>query len=189
MRTEIVLVRHALSVQPSENGPAEFSRPLTPEGLHQADELVDPLSALRPAAIWSSPYLRAVQTVLPTAQALGLSLRKHEDLREWEDGLAFTNDWISHYEQSWADPSMTRPGGESLEQVTARAVRVIRTLAASFPGQLVLAAGHGTLITRALYGFGAPTDWTFAQRMPLPAIYRLQFADPSAMPAITGPHL
>jgi 2,3-bisphosphoglycerate-dependent phosphoglycerate mutase len=189
MRTDIVLVRHAQAVLPSEDGPDELTRPLTPDGLLQAVELVDALIDLRPVAIWSSPHLRAVQTVQPTAQALGLSLRRHEDLREWEDGLAFTTTWVPHYEQSWADPSMTRPGGESLEHVTLRAVRVIRTIATAYPGQLVVAAGHGTLISRALCGLGCPVNFAFARLMPMPAIYCLSFADPSARPTITGPCL
>jgi 2,3-bisphosphoglycerate-dependent phosphoglycerate mutase len=49
----------------------------------------------------------------------------------------------------------------------------------------VLAAAHGTFISRALSGFGMPTDWTFWQRMPMPAIYRLRFTDPHTQPAIT----
>jgi 2,3-bisphosphoglycerate-dependent phosphoglycerate mutase len=50
----------------------------------------------------------------------------------------------------------------------------------------VLAATHGTFISRALFGFGMLADWTFWQRMPMPAIYRLRFTDPHTHPAILG---
>jgi 2,3-bisphosphoglycerate-dependent phosphoglycerate mutase len=147
---------------------------------------VETLTELRPVAVWSSPYRRAVQTVEPAAQALGLPVRTRWELREWDDGLPFTDDWEPRYADSWADPSYARPEGESLDQLTVRAVDAVRALARQHRGRVVLAAGHGTFISRALAGFGQPVDRAFCQRMPLPAIYRLRFADPAAGPAVTG---
>jgi 2,3-bisphosphoglycerate-dependent phosphoglycerate mutase len=183
--TELVLVRHARSVPPTADGPDELTRPLTPEGLRQADELVPLLTELRPTTLWSSPYLRAVQTVRPTAAALGLPVHTHGRLREWDDGLAYTDDWAPHCAHSWADPSYARPGGESLEQLRTRAVDTLRTIAHHNQGQAVLIAGHGTFICQALIGFGRPTDQTAAQRMPMPAIYRLRFTDLTAEPEVS----
>jgi 2,3-bisphosphoglycerate-dependent phosphoglycerate mutase len=185
--TEIVLVRHALSVPRTADGPGEFTRPLTPDGLRQAYELVDALTEPSPATVWSSPYRRAIQTVQPTAEALGLPVHTHRELREWDDGLAYTDDWEPHYDESWANPSYARPGGESLEQLRTRAVNTLRTLAHHNHGQIVLAASHGTFIAQALSGFGMPIDWADAQRMPMPAIYRLRFTDLSADPEVAGP--
>ena len=175
MLTEVVLVRHALSVTPTAGGPDNVARPLAPEGLRQAAALVDDLCAPAPAAVWSSPYLRAVQTVEPTARALGLMVRTAPDLREWDDGYAFVEDWVSHCERSWADPSLAQPGGESLDGLTVRAVGAVRRLAGQYPGQRVLVGSHGTFVGRALCGFGAPVDWPFLRAMPMPAIYRLRF--------------
>lgn len=186
MHTDVVLVRHALSIPPAADGPDELTRPLAGGGLQQALELVETLTRLQPVAVWSSPYRRAIQTVEPTAQALGLPVRTRWELREWDDGLPYTDDWEPHYAQSWADPSYSRPEGESLNQLTVRAVDAVRALAHENRGRLVLAAGHGTFISRALSGFGMPADWTSWQRMPMPAIYRLRFADPSTNPAVTG---
>ena len=185
MHTDVVLVRHALSVPPTADGPDEFTRPLARDGLQQALELVETLTEPRPVAVWSSPYRRAIQTVEPTARALGLTVRTRWELREWDDGLPYTDDWEPHYAQSWADPRYARPGGESLDHLTVRAVGAVRALAQENRGRLVLAAGHGTFIARALSGFGVPVDWTFWQRMPMPAVYRLRFADPSTNPAVT----
>lgn len=189
MDTEIVLVRHALSVQPTADGPDELTRPLTPAGLRQARDLVGALVEPRPVAVWSSPYRRAVQTVRPTAQALGLSVRPCWNLREWEDGLPYTTDWEPHYERSWADPSFARPDGESLDQVAVRAVAAVRALATAHPGRRVVAATHSTFVTRALCGFGVVVDWAFERRMPMPAAYRFRFADPGSPPMVSGPYL
>jgi len=186
--TDVVLVRHALPVPRTADGPDEGARPLASEGLVQARQLVAVLSEPRPAAIWSSPYRRAVQRVEPTARALGLPVRTRWELREWDDGLPYTDDWEPHYARSWAEPSFARPGGESMDQIADRAARAIRALAREHPGDRVLVAGHGTFIARGLAGLGVPVDAEFWRRMPMPAVFRLRFADPDAGPAVTeGP--
>ncbi|GLY94985.1 histidine phosphatase family protein [Actinoplanes sp. NBRC 103695] len=185
--TEVVLVRHALPVLRSADGPDELTRPLTAEGMRQAAELVATLTEPRPAAIWSSPHRRAIQTVQPAADALGLPVRTRWELREWDDGLPFTEDWEPHYAASWANLSFARPGGESLDQLSARAVDAVLTIVDRHRGQLVLVAGHGHLISRILAGFGLAVDYTFARRMPMPAIYRLRFTGRSAVPGMSGP--
>jgi 2,3-bisphosphoglycerate-dependent phosphoglycerate mutase len=165
---EIILVRHAESVIPTPDGPDEFHRPLTSHGHAQAAQLVSELAAFKPDRIVASPYLRAVQTVQPLATALGLVVDTDHSLREWDSGLEPTPDYARHYAASWADPSFARPGGESLHQLTERAVSVLRT----FTGTVVIGS-HGTFVARALAGFGVPVDWPFSNAMPMPAIYRI----------------
>jgi 2,3-bisphosphoglycerate-dependent phosphoglycerate mutase len=174
----IVLVRHAESVHPTPGGPDEYHRPLTETGLAQAEELVAELAALQPDRILASPYLRAVQTVAPLAKALGLPVDTDHALREWDSGLEPTGDWARHYEASWADPDFARPGGESLNQLTARATAALSSLTGT-----VVIGSHGTFVARALSGFGVTTDWPFSNAMPMPAIYRI------ADTGITGPGL
>ena len=187
MRTEVVLVRHATSVAPTAHGPDEHQRTLTAQGLLEAAELAEMLCALRPAAVWSSPYRRAVQTVEPAARALDLDVQTSGELREWDDGLPFTLDWVPHYEHSWADPAFARAGGESLDQLTRRAVHAIRALAARYRGECVLVGSHGTFVSRGLCGFGLPVSWPFPRTMPMPAIYRLRFGGHREQPVVTGP--
>jgi 2,3-bisphosphoglycerate-dependent phosphoglycerate mutase len=181
---EVILVRHAKSVA---DGSDDFTRPLSPEGLVQAQDLTAVLAP--PAAVWSSPYLRAIQTVEPTARSRGLPVRTSHELREWDDGLPFVDDWLTHYERSWADPAFTRPGGESLHDLSVRAVAAIRAVAMSGAGSPMLVASHGMFVTWALRGFGAPVGRPFWHAMPMPAIFRLRFPDPRAMPALSGPGL
>jgi 2,3-bisphosphoglycerate-dependent phosphoglycerate mutase len=175
--TDVILVRHATAVPRTADGPDERTRPLTGNGRRQAQAIVETLSAVRPVAVYSSPYLRAVQTVEPTAAALHLPILARQDLKEWEDGLPYTEEWEPHYARNWADTAYARPSGESLDQVTARALRTIHGLADEHVGQVILAAGHGTFITRALAGFGISVDWAFAQRMDSPSLYRIRFTD------------
>lgn len=173
----MVLVRHATSVVPEPSGPDDFHRGLTRRGRAQAERLVAELVATRPVAVVSSPYLRAVQTVTPTARTLGLPVSTDLALREWDSGLAPRPDFADHYARSWADPDLARPGAESLTQLSERAVTTLRSLAAEFGGAPVVIGSHGTFLSRALAGFGVMVDWPFSQAMPMPAIYRLKLSD------------
>lgn len=189
MRTEVILVRHAASVVPTADGPDELHRPLTAVGLRQAAELAEVLVAMQPASVWSSPYLRAVQTVEPAARLLDLEVQTHWELREWDHGFGFTRDWMPHYVQSLADLTFTRPDGESLQQLTNRAVDGVLTLVKQYPGKLVLLGSHGTFVSRALAGFGVAVNLPFSRDMPMPALYRLSFDGTAPMPTVTGPGL
>jgi len=171
---DIVLVRHAQPFVPTPGGPDEYHRSLTEDGLAAAERLVELLAEPVPAAIVSSPYLRAVQTVAPLARALGLPIHTDHTLREWDHGLEPTPDYARHFAASWADPAFARPGGESLQAPTDRAVAALTAVAHEYPGRTVVVGSHGTFIAQALVGFEwADVDWSFARNMSMPAIYRV----------------
>ncbi|WP_447007220.1 histidine phosphatase family protein [Saccharothrix isguenensis] len=188
MRAELILVRHAEPLLPSPGGPDDYHRQLTEVGIAQAERLIDGLVQTMPSVIASSPYLRAMQTVEPTARATGMTIQTHHDLREWDSGLEPTPDYARHYAESWADPHSARPDGESLQQLTDRATAVLRSLARQHPNGTVIVGSHGTFICRALVGFGFATiDWPFSHGMPMPAIYHIHFTDRGIR--ATGPGL
>ncbi|MCM3886830.1 histidine phosphatase family protein [Frankia sp. R82] len=186
---DLLLVRHAVSVAPTRDGPDEYRRPLTGRGCEQADALVGVLGGCGASRVVSSPYLRAVQTVEPTARALGLPVERREELREWRSGLAPTRDWQAHYERSWARPGTAIGAGETLDELTNRARNAVRRLVGSAaPTATILAATHGTWIARALLGCGLAIDCACWLSMPTPAIYTLSFDGPDLRRAL-GPGL
>ncbi|MBL7492929.1 histidine phosphatase family protein [Frankia sp. AgB1.9] len=185
----LVLVRHALSVRPTLDGPDDHHRPLTEAGHEQAVALTAALVGFGASQVVSSPYLRAVQTIEPTAQALGLPVHHRDDLREWRSGLTPTPDWQAHYKQSWTQPDLAIGTGETLTDLTKRARNAARDLVASAaPMTATLAATHGTWIARALLALGLSIDCTFWLSMPMPAIYKLSFDGPHLHSAV-GPGL
>ncbi|MBF6338631.1 histidine phosphatase family protein [Nocardia abscessus] len=178
MRSTILLVRHAQPFIPHPGGPDDYERSLTEEGEHQAQRLVTELAAADPAAIYSSPFLRAVRTVAPLGRFTGLPIETDNELREWDSGIGPTPEYARHYSASWAEPSSARPGGESLRQLSDRATAVLRTLARRHRGRTIVIGSHGTFISRALVGFGRrDVGWAFQREMPMPAVYRLDFED------------
>ncbi|WP_181771646.1 histidine phosphatase family protein [Amycolatopsis pittospori] len=173
MNCEIVLVRHAESVPPTPGEPDDPDRPLTAAGAAAAERLAQELVALKPTAVVSSPYARAIQTVAPAALRAGLEVTTRWDLREWDSGLEPTPDYARHYARSWAEPDFARPGGESLRELTARATAVVEQLAAEHPGGVVLVGSHGTFVSRLLAGVRQGIDWPFSRDMPMPAVFPL----------------
>ncbi|MCJ7580373.1 MAG: histidine phosphatase family protein [Candidatus Aminicenantes bacterium] len=71
--TTLFLVRHAEKVQDGSDDPV-----LTPEGEKRADELLYILKHVKLDAIYSTPYKRTQQTVLPTAEGKNLKIQYYK---------------------------------------------------------------------------------------------------------------
>lgn len=171
--TRIVFVRHAQSVRPRLGEPDDDQRPLRADGLVQAEELVERLAAYAPAAVLSSPQLRAVQTVRPTADALGLAVTTWAELREWESGLVPSAEFVTQYGYSWANPGFAYGSGESLDALAVRVRKALTRIAAEYPDATVLVGSHGMFVSRALIAAGHHADFESLGAMPMPAIYEV----------------
>jgi 8-oxo-dGTP diphosphatase len=75
-------VRHAKAGSRSHWTHDDRLRPLSQKGLMQAEGLVTVLAGFPISVVFSSPYLRCVQTVEPLARARGLEVRQSPDLAE-----------------------------------------------------------------------------------------------------------
>jgi broad specificity phosphatase PhoE len=138
---EVVLVRH---------GETEWSRdgrhtgrtdlPLTEVGERQARALGEVLRGREFALVMSSPLTRA----LSTARLAGFDPELHDDLAEWDygeyDGL--TTPEIREQIPDWTIWGYGALGGESVEQLAARADRVIEKLLGVEGDVLVFSHGH-----------------------------------------------
>jgi 2,3-bisphosphoglycerate-dependent phosphoglycerate mutase len=144
----IVLVRHAESA-PDKSIP-EPEWPLSEKGRGQAIELVPRLAAFAPTAIYSSPYPRAVHTVQPLADHLGLKIATHADLRERKLSGQLLPDWLQHVERGWADLSYRVDGGESGAQCQERVLAVLRDVAGRHSQGSVIISSHGNALGLAL---------------------------------------
>jgi broad specificity phosphatase PhoE len=84
----VLLVRHAVAMRRRDWTEADHLRPLTPKGIAQAEGLVDLLGTFDVTRIFSSPYVRCVQTVQPLAAKLGVAVEEIEELAEGADDAA-----------------------------------------------------------------------------------------------------
>ena len=66
-------------------GDDDTQRPLTKAGRRQAEALADRLADAGVKTLWSSPYVRCVQSLEPLAERLGLPIETDERLAEGTD--------------------------------------------------------------------------------------------------------
>jgi len=76
------VVRHAKSGSRSHWSGDDRLRPLTNKGQNQAEALVQILEPFPISAVFSSPFLRCIQTVQPLAKALKLPIKQTPALGE-----------------------------------------------------------------------------------------------------------
>ena len=148
MTRTIYLVRHC------DASGQEPDAELTAEGRVQAEELADFLKELNVKRIVSSPFTRAVQSVKPAAERLGLDIRTDERLQERVLGSGEMPDWLEKLEESFMDSNVKLSGGESGLEAQDRAAEVI---ADATDGTVIVT--HGNLMALMLqsadpaYGF------------------------------------
>jgi broad specificity phosphatase PhoE len=140
---EVYLVRHG-ETQWSRSGQHTGTTdiPLTANGREVARRLGDKLRELHFAAVWSSPMSRSIDT----ARLAGFEheVRINDDLKEWDYGEyeGLTTPQIREKNPGWFLFRDGAPGGESPEQVGARADRVIPEIRAVDGDVLIFAHGH-----------------------------------------------
>lgn len=144
MPGELWLVRHG-ETDWSRSGQhtSRTDLPLTEEGERRAAALGALLNARRFALVLASPMRRALET----CKIAGFTPEVTEDLREWDYGRyeGLTTPEIQKQSPGWTIfTGHAPPDGETIEQVSARADRVIaRALEAS--GDVAL-FGHGHML-------------------------------------------
>jgi broad specificity phosphatase PhoE len=138
---EVVVVRH---------GETEWSRdlrhtgctdvPLTETGEREARRVGEALRGRSFAAVWSSPLRRAADT----ARLAGFEPELRHDLAEWDYGDYEGRRTVEIREEvpDWTIWRYGAPGGESVEEVGARADRVVEELRRLEGDALVFGHGH-----------------------------------------------
>lgn len=173
--TEIYLIRHCEAV-PDKLLP-ESEWPLSAEGVLQATALVDELGGTGIQAVYSSPYVRAVDTAKPLASLLGCEIGFESDLRERKLSGELIDDWLQQLEQTWIDFDYKLEGGESSRECQKRVVAVLRKLAKANAGEKIALSSHGNAI--ALFLNSVDQDFAFDQwrQMKNPDVFHVIYED------------
>ena len=150
--TTLYLVRHGES---EANAAGVFAgqtdSPLTPKGREQAKVVAQALRPIHFDRIVASTLSRTKDTAAEIAAGRNVRVELFDDLKEIDLGAAAGKPFdevrgLPGYE---TDGFHQWPGGESLDQVVARAMRVIDRLVAESPGKTICIVGHGG-VTRIL---------------------------------------
>lgn len=123
--------------------------PLNQTGIAQAELAAQALDASEWDVVLTSPLSRARDTASIVIATTGLPEAVVEPLLlERSFGEA---EGLNHDEWRAAYPDSNEvPGGESIEVLEARVLRLLDELLVNFAGQRVLAVSHGALIRKAL---------------------------------------
>ncbi|CAA9230318.1 MAG: Fructose-1,6-bisphosphatase, Mycobacterial type SUP1; Sugar phosphatase SUP1 [uncultured Corynebacteriales bacterium] len=143
---ELCVVRH---------GETEWSRsgrhtsvtdvPLTAMGERQARALTPLLAGVCPATVFTSPRSRARRTAELAGLTESCTVEVLDDLAEWAYGEyeGVTTPQIRTTDPDWTVWTGHTPGGETAEQVGARADRVLDRVRAALATGPVVTVGHG----------------------------------------------
>jgi 2,3-bisphosphoglycerate-dependent phosphoglycerate mutase len=146
--------------------------PLTEEGFKQTEELAGFFTDKKIKRIISSPFKRAIQSIEPTAQKLGVEVEHEDRLAERVLSTEPLEDWMDKLAASYREMELKFPGGESSQEATNRALEVIEQLKAGGTENTIIVT-HGNLMSLILkfydddFGYG---DW---KRLSNPDVYLL----------------
>ena len=166
----IVLARHG-HTDAGERCVGRTSLPLSATGQEQASHLAEVLAGAGFVRLCSSPSLRAVDTLVPLADRLGMVPDRIPGLDEIDmgawDGLPF-KEIRARYPEEYAARAenfgdFRTPGGESFNDVADRAMDALARLAAG--PQPLFAVTHAGVIRAVLCrSTGCPMDELFRFR-------------------------
>lgn len=172
-KTVVYLLRQAETLP--EEGMKNEEWALSEEGKLQARDLAFKLNDLGIGVIYSSPLKRAISTVEPLAEKLGLPIMLEEGFRE----LIATRDLLSPVEfqeltqKMWDDLTYSEKGAESMRECQLRFMQALNKIAKEHVGETILVCTHGTPLGAVLKvmdeSFGYD-EWT---KIKMPDVYKL----------------
>ncbi|MEM7365563.1 MAG: histidine phosphatase family protein [Pseudomonadota bacterium] len=170
--TKVLLIRHAESA-PNPDLP-EPEWPLSPEGERQAQALAETLNV---DCLYASPYGRAIGTLSPAAERLGLSIETVQDLRERKLAGELLKDWRASLQRSWEDFDVALPGGESSRTCQTRVVNALKEIVQANEGRTIAAASHGNAIALFLNHLNPDFGFDQWEAMQNPHVFELAYAN------------
>ncbi len=174
MKTTVYFVRHAQSDNSVKD---EMTRPLTEKGMQDRMLACAYLKDKKIDAVYSSPYLRAVTTVQPLAEHLGLPICTEPAFRERATGdTAGIEDFAK---RQWEDKGFAAPGGESFQEVQSRVGMAFMALNAKHRGESYVVGCHGMMLGTVVNYFDKRFDYAaFSEvRNLMPWIIEIEFED------------
>jgi broad specificity phosphatase PhoE len=172
--TELILARHGeteWNVEEVFRGRIDVE--LNQNGIKQAELLAEYLSELKIEAVYSSPLKRALKTAEAVARRHRLRVEANPGLNDCDFGqwqglsLREVKDKYKKLYEQWAEsPQLVKiPGGESLDEVRERALKVVNGVIAKHSGAVVLVAHRvvNKVLICALLGLDNSHFWNIRQ--------------------------
>lgn len=148
--THVYFVRHA---EPNYANHDDALRELAPKGLADRALAAGYLRDKGVDAVLSSPYKRAVDTVAPLAEMLGLAVETVDGFRERKVDSVWIEDFDGFVRRQWADFSYKLSDGESLGEAQGRNLEALDGVLERFAGRTVAIGSHGMALSTVIHHF------------------------------------
>jgi len=169
---KFILIRHGKAEMTGE----DHLRKLDEDGIAQAHSICEKLKLMvsKEVKIYSSPFVRAVDTIKPLAEILGKEIFKSDELKEIKIGKS--EDYTKHQiiNKMWEDENFKVPNGESQIDKFNSMKNYLSKMFGSSSDEDVIIVTHGNLLGIILkfyfnrnFGFD---DWKI---MSMPDLYDL----------------
>ena len=169
--TVVYFVRHAHSTYSED----EYNRPLSLKGLHDAHRITDRLKNEEIAAVLSSPYKRAIETVQGIADWNGKKIFIFDELKERTLAEGALEDFEAAINHVWDNPSFALEGGESNLDVQQRALPIFHAILSKYANSQIIIGTHGNIMTLLLNAFDPSIGLSFWRELKKPDIIKAEF--------------
>ncbi|WP_347552233.1 histidine phosphatase family protein [Pseudalkalibacillus hwajinpoensis] len=170
MLKKLYLTRHCAA----EGQEADAS--LSPEGRNQAVELAQKLASIPFDKLFSSPFLRAIQSIEPLALQLDKPITLDDRLEERRLSGEQLENWHEELEKTFNDFTYKLQGGESSEKAANRGIETVLE-ALDITKEFALVMTHGNLFTLILNHFDNTYGFQAWKGLTNPDVYCLCFED------------
>ncbi|WP_010296242.1 histidine phosphatase family protein [Clostridium senegalense] len=172
--TKIYFVRHA---KPDFKILDDLTRPLTDEGLKDSESLCELFKNKDINKVYSSPYKRAIDTVLPVAQMLNLEINIVEDFRERRICNKWLDDFDSFAKNQWKDFNYKIEDGECLLEVQQRNINALKNILRENNSNNIIIGTHGTALSTIINYYDVTFKYEHFERIKniMPWVVMLEF--------------
>jgi 2,3-bisphosphoglycerate-dependent phosphoglycerate mutase len=170
MQKNIYIIRHCEAKgQPSES-------PLTEKGFKQAKALVNFFSNTKIDRIITSPFLRAIQSVVPLSEKRNIKIEMDERLSERILSTKDLPDWYENLKATFLDLELKFEGGESSREAMNRIVPVVEEVLKSGTKNTVLVS-HGNIISLLLKKYDNDFDFECWEKLSNPDVFQMTWTE------------
>ena len=173
LETNIYFIRHAHSPFVFAQ---ERERPLSEEGKKSAEKLIESLQSIHFDAVFSSPYIRSLQTLEGLIEYSGIIIDENLKERVLKGNYQLPEDEIEiAMKESFKNPDFCLEGGESIRQAQYRSLPIIFNIIENPILKNVAIGTHGNIMTTIINYFDSSFGYTFWKSTEKPDIYKLTF--------------
>lgn len=165
---KIYLIRHCKAT-----GQDPFAE-LTNEGREEALKLVPILEKCHIDHIISSPYKRALQTIKPFSESIGIPIIIDDKLQERVLSADPMEDWLEHLERTFIERDLTFSGGESSNQALKRIQQVMDEVFENDQMHHVGIISHGNILSLLINHYVPTFGFAGWQQMKNPDVFILE---------------